>query len=727
VFRTIKFSCKVSTCDYADNQQMSRCDECSANQPPLVPIGPDDRSHRLISLAIQRSFLVLLVYMSLIPVSGKVMMQTKAVTLQTAGQPPAAQPPAGQPQTWWGFTAAIVSAATVLFSSTAVRATPIENWQFDPQANQLSFVLPDGIKPRYFIMAQPARIVVDIPNAQLGDLPLEQEFAGDVKRISISQLQPQLMRVILEMSPKAVFGRGQVKLDNVGDFGLPSKDRWVITPVLQGDAVPNSRKPLSAADAPVPSAPPATQPIAPKPIAPKPQAAQPVEPTPIAKPARTKPEPKPAETPPGMESVVNAPLTIPSAAPARPSRPISPAVPPPSSQRESERVPVMQLPPAPPSQAAMVIDRPTIVTPAVTPAVTPPRPGGPAASVMPQPVMRPDLIGPSSTGQGSSPLPLTAPLPAVQPMVSVPPLATITALPPAPSSSMPGLPPMPPLATALPPSQPPTMPSLPTSLPNLPNLSTASPSNASGMPALPPVAPRDVIRNQIPPIANPPNLIASSVPTIGFGTIPAAPVPTTAMAARPSSGVIDFGQPLPTIGSPNPIGSPIAGIQALDNITTGGITLPAGNVLSLRYDRGNGLKLKPGERQQEILVLQTPILDSAGRVVVPQGSLVLGDFDTDKVGSRFTARVLSTPKSNLSILAQSNFLQSARQISNRNLLQNSGIGAVAGAIVGGLGGSVLGGAAAGAALTYATSPKETLIQPGQIVEVRLVQDFLAYR
>jgi outer membrane lipoprotein SlyB len=81
----------------------------------------------------------------------------------------------------------------------------------------------------------------------------------------------------------------------------------------------------------------------------------------------------------------------------------------------------------------------------------------------------------------------------------------------------------------------------------------------------------------------------------------------------------------------------------------------------------------------------------------------------------------------LSLLAQSDVLRSNKRVSNNQLLQNSGIGAVAGAILGGLNGSVLGGAAAGAAITYAVSPKETLLQPGQVVQVKLVQDFFAGR
>jgi hypothetical protein len=170
-----------------------------------------------------------------------------------------------------------------------------------------------------------------------------------------------------------------------------------------------------------------------------------------------------------------------------------------------------------------------------------------------------------------------------------------------------------------------------------------------------------------------------------------------------------------------------ATVVALDNLTTGGVVLPAGTLLSLRYEQPSVMKLNAGQRQQGLLSLQSPIVDARGRILAPQGSVVLGEFATSGEGSQFTTQALSVQNRSLSLLAQSDVLRSNKRVSNNQLLQNSGIGAVAGAILGGLNGSVLGGAAAGAAITYAVSPKETLLQPGQVVQVKLVQDFFAGR
>jgi hypothetical protein len=207
-------------------------------------------------------------------------------------------------------------------------------------------------------------------------------------------------------------------------------------------------------------------------------------------------------------------------------------------------------------------------------------------------------------------------------------------------------------------------------------------------------------------------------------------------------GQIDFGQPLPgpvlSSGLSNgPITGPVGvggnisstiGVTALDNITTGGLIVPAGTTLNLRYASSQPLQLRPGQTQQELLLLQTPIRDNTGRILAPSGSSVLGQFETTPNGSRFITQAISLQGRSVPLSAASDVFSGQRQLSADRMLKNSGIGAVAGAILGGLsGGGLLGGAAAGAAITYAVAPKQTSIQPGQTLDIRLLQDLTTTR
>jgi hypothetical protein len=269
---------------------------------------------------------------------------------------------------------------------------------------------------------------------------------------------------------------------------------------------------------------------------------------------------------------------------------------------------------------------------------------------------------------------------------------------------------------------------IPTQVPSLPDL-PRSQSVVMGVPAMPdlPQAAGQLATNAITYGGMPANGNGQLFPINGtYGAPPIAPQPQS----LGSPGSLVFGQPLPTASYGSravPLGSTSA-VTALDNLSTGGIVVPVGTSLNLRYGGAQTLKLVSGPPRQEILVLQTAVVDRLGRTIIPAGSAVLGQFETDGSGSRFVTQALSFPGRNLAINAQSVSLGGNRKVSNNKLLQNSGIGAVAGAILGGIsGGNVIGGAAAGAAITYAIAPKTAMIEPGQVVEIRLTQDLLAAR
>jgi hypothetical protein len=591
----------------------------------------------------------------------------------------------------------------------AAIAAPVEGWQFDSSTGQVTFIVPDGVEPRYFLMAQPARIVVDIPDTQIGSLPADKTYSdGPIKRVILEQIQPKLLRATLEMSPKVSFARGQVRLENNGDGTNGSNTRWSITPLIVGST---ATVPGNSAQTPAPIA--AKPPTA----APRPELTQPpivpINPppapvTPEAKPVL--PAPPPAEFPPGI-APTNRPVVAPSLTPITPAKPPSLVVKSPIS--------------AAPLPSARSVD------PAIAPAAQPGVVSQPIATLPnPMPADVPLMSLPQSLPSNS------ATARSSQPSIVVPPLASIPRLevPPAnlPSTRQGStVPPAPVVPTPNLPLSGPANPSrTPTQVPSLPDLPRPQ-TTAMGVPAMPdlPRPAGQLATNAI--------TYGGAFPTNGNGQLfpinntynapPIAPQPQGVGAP----GSLVFGQPLPTASygtaKPLPIGSTTV-VTALDNLSTGGIVVPVGTSLNLRYGGAQTLKLVSGPPRQEILVLQTAVVDRLGKTIIPAGSAVLGQFETDGGGSRFVTQALSFPGRNLAINGQSVSLSGNRKVSNNKLLQNSGIGAVAGAILGGIsGGNVIGGAAAGAAITYAIAPKNALIEPGQVVEIRLTQDLLAAR
>jgi hypothetical protein len=197
--------------------------------------------------------------------------------------------------------------------------------------------------------------------------------------------------------------------------------------------------------------------------------------------------------------------------------------------------------------------------------------------------------------------------------------------------------------------------------------------------------------------------------------------------------VIDFGEPLP-----NP-----SGFDGLPGVEPGanpapdgglivsaapGVLIPADTTLNLRYPGPTPLTLEPGEPWQEVLVMTQTVRDRFGNVLVPAGSQVVGQFETGRRGSQFVARALSVQGQTVQFIGESNTLPGDRQVSESDIFRNSAIGGVALTVLSGFTGiGLLAGLGAGAAATVLTSPQPAVIEPNQIIEVRLEQDVVISR
>ncbi len=142
------------------------------------------------------------------------------LTLGLAGQPMLA-----------GMAAATLGA--IAFAAPSQAAT-LTAWRFDPSSGQLELTVPEGTTPQYFLLAEPARIVVDLPNTDLGAVSEWQQYSGTVRQIRVSQFQPGLTRIVMELSPTAVLGDRQVELRQV-EGGSQTRSRWIVRPLMAGD------------------------------------------------------------------------------------------------------------------------------------------------------------------------------------------------------------------------------------------------------------------------------------------------------------------------------------------------------------------------------------------------------------------------------------------------------------------------------------------------------------
>ncbi|MEH2446105.1 MAG: AMIN domain-containing protein [Nostoc sp.] len=158
----------------------------------------------------------------------------------------------------FGFCAAI---ALETCTTAATPVVKLDNWRFSPKTQQLEITLSAGTTPRYFYLAQPSRLVVDLPNTKLGKVTTQQNYSGAIKSIRVSQLNAKDTRIVLDLAPGTVFNPKQVQLQPVS---RKNSTRWVLRPVISGKTT--AVKPGNSAPSPkklpqTPQKPPSNLPV----------------------------------------------------------------------------------------------------------------------------------------------------------------------------------------------------------------------------------------------------------------------------------------------------------------------------------------------------------------------------------------------------------------------------------------------------------------------------------
>jgi hypothetical protein len=635
---------------------------------------------------------------------------------------------------------AIPAAASTLQAS-AVETSTLDSWNFDPFTNQLKVRIKQGTQPRYFFQAKPARIVLELPDTNLGDVKAhEANYVGTaIKHIRLTTSETGATQIVLELAPKVKLGKPQVEFhqDSVPNQGLPpGLAQWSLRPVIvdpnQAPAsVPKPAADLSAATPPAakPAAKPAEKP-AEKPAATltqKPADPQATTPRPMAS------SPSPATS---MGAIAPAPEALPAQA-ARPTGPTFVQVPPLQVAAPPLKLAVQIPPPQVPPKPLSVQPSPLLAaTPAAIPAVPSPAPITIPAVPSPTPIAVPAISAPRSAPVSA---PVLAPTLGIETSLAIAPdLANVKILPStplgAPSSSS---------ATRSGESLP-----LPPQAKLSPSLAAVPAPEANALPAIPespaptqPLGKGDRL-NTWPTTTWPaptPVPAAASIPVIDFGQpLPLAPSASTPSASTPSASTPSASVPVPEYPATAPVqpvgmmpGGAIPGVPNTPQILTanpgmlGPGSLGAGSLVNLRYPGVAPLVLNPNADSEVVaLVVDSSVQDSSGQVLLPKGSVVYGQFQGTRQGNRFVAQSVSWDGRSRPMVAESDLLDGPRRVSQDKLLTYSGIGAVAVGVMGDFSGeSLVGGAAVGAAASYLTAPRAATLQPGQVISIRLQVDW----
>ncbi|MBD1876390.1 N-acetylmuramoyl-L-alanine amidase [Nodosilinea sp. FACHB-131] len=134
-----------------------------------------------------------------------------------------------------GLTSGALATLGALVVAAPARAATLQYWWFDAQTNQLVFTTDSQVQPRAQLLVNPTRIVVDLPNTQMGSTNASQSVGGAVREVRAGQFDRQTTRLVIELAPGYSLNPQDVRVQGV------RPNQWAVRlPALNQGAAPAS-------------------------------------------------------------------------------------------------------------------------------------------------------------------------------------------------------------------------------------------------------------------------------------------------------------------------------------------------------------------------------------------------------------------------------------------------------------------------------------------------------
>ena len=120
-----------------------------------------------------------------------------------------------------------------MLSATA-HAAILQTWRFNPSENRLVFTTTGDVQPRAQLIANPTRLVIDLPGTTIGRPTVSQPVGGGIREVRVGQFDAQTTRIVVELNPGYTIDPQQVQVrgDTPSQWSvqLPTPRRDTSTP-----------------------------------------------------------------------------------------------------------------------------------------------------------------------------------------------------------------------------------------------------------------------------------------------------------------------------------------------------------------------------------------------------------------------------------------------------------------------------------------------------------------
>lgn len=114
------------------------------------------------------------------------------------------------------FPYLFLAAASALFLlPTRADAAKLESWRFDANQSQLEFTTDQDVQPTAQLLADPTRLVIDLPGIMLGRPAISETVGGAIRSVRVGQFDRGTTRIVVELAPGYTIDPAQVKFRGI--------------------------------------------------------------------------------------------------------------------------------------------------------------------------------------------------------------------------------------------------------------------------------------------------------------------------------------------------------------------------------------------------------------------------------------------------------------------------------------------------------------------------------
>lgn len=105
----------------------------------------------------------------------------------------------------------LLSFLGVIIFGAPADAGQIVSWEFKKNKNRLVFKTDEGVQPQAKLIANPTRLVIDLPGTQLGRTTIKEKYTGAVRGFRIGQATEDVVSFVVELAPGYTYDPKRIK------------------------------------------------------------------------------------------------------------------------------------------------------------------------------------------------------------------------------------------------------------------------------------------------------------------------------------------------------------------------------------------------------------------------------------------------------------------------------------------------------------------------------------